>query len=364
MKNWLYLTAEGLADLSSDWPCCLWSHTSERLTMPLHQAAQVLHGQKINLLLPIESCSWLRSEPWPGRRAPAAQALAFAVEEQLGEALDRVHLSVGRADAERRYPLIVIARERLAAVLSLLTENGLHVRSVFVDADLLPTDQPIATRWFGRWLLGGALPARLALTEEDLLALKSVLPEDMLWRDEPDEQAWLAEGFRQAINLRHGEFAPRNSPLPWRTLSAVVLILLLLGAGASETRIRFLDGETRRLAQVNDQRFKTLYPQHAQIVGLTAQIEAIQSVPAQSRETRIAALVRLVEQVIGASQVEVRRIEYEQANGWKVQLTANSFAELERLRERGRQQGLTIRIDGASKMLDRVTATLTWEDDV
>lgn len=364
MKNWLYLTAEGLADLSTDWPCCLWSHTGERQSMPLHQAAQVLRGQKIDLLLPIESCSWLRSEPWPGRRAPAAQALAFAVEDQLGEALDTVHLSVGKADAERRYPLMVIARERLAAVLSLLGESGLQVRSVFVDADLLPTHQPIGTRWFGRWLLGGALPARLAVTDEGLVALNGVLPEDMVWVDEPDEQALLAEGFRQAINLRHGEFAPRHSPLPWRSLAAVLLTFLLLGVGASETRFRFLDGETRRLAEQNELRFKTLYPQHGQIVDLTVQMRAIQGLPAQSRDTQVAALVRLIEQVIGASQVEVKRIDFAEVDGWKVQLTANSFAELEQLRERGRQQGLAIKIDGASKIGDRVTATLTWEAGV
>jgi len=364
MKNWLYLTAEGLAHLSSDWPCCLWSHAGEQQTMPLHQAVQVLHGKKIDLLLPIESCSWLRSEPWPGRRAPTAQALAFAVEEQLGEVLDNVHLSMGQADGERRYPLMVIARERLAAVLSLLAESGLQVRSVFVDADLLPMNQPAGVRWFGRWLLGGALPARLAVTEEGLLALKGVLPESMVWVDEPDDRLLLAEGFRQAINLRHGEFALRHSPLPWRAFSAVLLILLLLGVGASETRFRFLDDETRRLAEHNELRFQTLYPQHAQILDLTAQMQAIQSVPAQSRDTRVAALVRLIEQVIGASQVEVRRIEFGEGDGWKVQLTANGFAELEQLRERGRQQGLAIKIDGASKIGDRVTATLTCEAGV
>lgn len=66
--------------------------------------------------------------------------------------------------------------------------------------------------------------------------------------------------------------------------------------------------------------------------------------------------------MIGASNVEVRRIEFRAGDGWKIQLSANSFAELEQLRERGRQQGVPLRLDSASKERDRVQATLTVED--
>ena len=59
----------------------------------------------------------------------------------------------------------------------------------------------------------------------------------------------------------------------------------------------------------------------------------------------------------------MRRIEFRVGDGWKVQLTANSFAELEQLRERGRQQGVPVRLDNASKERNRVQATLTVEDN-
>ena len=72
--------------------------------------------------------------------------------------------------------------------------------------------------------------------------------------------------------------------------------------------------------------------------------------------------MKLVEQVIGASNVEVRRIEFRAGDGWRIQLSANSFAELEQLRERGREQGVPLRIDSASKERNRVQATLTVED--
>ena len=367
MKTWLYLTAEGLIAPSADWPCCVWSSTGQRQLMPLNQAAHTLNGQAIDLLLPTELCSWVRSEPWPGKRHPGQQAIAFAVEEQLGEALEALHLSVGARDAQGRYPVLVIGRERFSAVLALLTGVGIAVRSVFVDADLLPPDQAQGVCWFGRWLLGGALPTRLAVANDGLSVLEPLLPEGMQWHDERQDVAavdqWLMIDHGYAINLRQGEFAPRRKHLPWRFAGLTIVILLLLTWGASETRIHYLDSETHRLYAQNEQRFKTLYPEQSRIVDLTAQLKALQNQSAQLQDTHIAGLVRLIEQVIGASHVEVRRIEFRQGDGWKVQLTANSFAELEQLRERGRQQGLPVRLDSASKERERVLATLTLEAD-
>jgi len=184
MKNWLYLTAEGLDDALSDWPCCLWSATGDRQRMPLQQAAQALNGQAVDLLLPMELCSWLRSEPWPSRRRPDTQTIAFAVEEQLSEALEKLHLCVGARDTQGRYPVMGIDRKRFASVLEGLAGAGIEVRSVYVDADVLPSGQPLAVWWFGRWLLGGGLSARLTLMEDEVALLRPGLPQDIQWRDE------------------------------------------------------------------------------------------------------------------------------------------------------------------------------------
>jgi general secretion pathway protein L len=333
--------------------------------MPLDQAAQALTGQAVDLLLPMELCSWLRSEPWPSRRRPDAQAIAFAVEEQLSESLERLHLSVGLRDPLGRYPVLVIARERFAAVLARVAEAGIEVRSVCVDADVLPSDQAIGVWWFDRWLLGGALPARLALADEELTLLRPGLPSDMQWQDERvcDVDRWLISEHPQAINLLHGEFAPRRKHQPWRLGGLAILTLLLLNWGASETRIRFLQNESHQLYSRSEQQFKALYPEQTRIVDLAMQLKALQGQGAEPTGSRVAGLVKLVEQVIGASNVEVQRIEFREGDGWKIQLTANSFAELELLRERGRQQGLPVRLDSASKERNRVQATLTVEQD-
>jgi general secretion pathway protein L len=335
--------------------------------MPLHQAAQALNRQAVDLLLPMELCSWVRSDPWPSRRQPGAQAVAFAVEDQLSEALEVLHLSVGARDREGRYPVMVIDRERFAGVLALLAESGIAVRSAFVDADVLPADQALGVRWFGRWLLGGGMPLRVTVSDDTLTLLKTALPADIQWLDERqdlvDVDQWLAIRPSQAIDLLQGKFSPRGKPLPWRLGGSALLMLLMLSWSASEMRIRFLDNETRQLYTRSEQQFKALYPEQSRIVDLATLLKVLQSQRAQPQGTRIASLVKLIEQVIGASHVEVQRIEFREGSGWKIQLTANSFAELEQLRERGRQQGLPVRLDSASKERNSVRATLIVEED-
>lgn len=367
MNTWLYLTAEGLSEPSTDWPCCLWPSTGQRQFMPLNQAAQSLNGQTVDLLLPMEMCSWVRSDPWPSRRQPSGQAIAFAVEDQLSDALEKLHLGIGARDREGRYPVMVIGRERFAAVLALLAEAGVGVRSVFVDADVLPGAQAVVVRWFGRWLLGGAMPARVAVSDDGLTSLRPALPPDIRWVDERhdavDVDQCLTLRHPQAINLLQGAFAPRGKRLPWHFGGLALLMLLLLTWGASATRIHFIEGETRRLYNQNEQRFKALYPDQSRIVDLATQLKVLQNQTAEPEKTRIAGLVGLIEQVIGASHVEVQRIEFRTGDGWKVRLTANSFAELEQLRERGRQQGVPVRLDSASRERNRVQATLVVEDN-
>lgn len=368
MKPWLYLTPEGTATASLDWPCGLWSSTGQRQLQPMQQAAQILKGLSVNVLLPMELCSWVRSEPWPSRRRPDLRAIAFAVEEQLGEPLENLHLSLGTPDPSGRYPVMVIERDRFACILQLLQTAGINVASISVDADRLPPDQARGVRWFGRWLLGGALPSRLALSTDDLALLNPGLPEDVQWRDEPadsiDPDSWLLEESVPTINLLHGEFARRQTNWPWRLVGVTVGLMLLVSWGASAARVNFLESQSAQLQARSEQQFKALYPEQTRIVDLAAQLTALQGSSATPQGGRIAGLVTLVERVLGASPVEIRRVEFREDSGWRIQLSASSFTELETLREHARQQGIAVRIDSASKDRERVQATLILEQDL
>ncbi len=136
MKTWLHLSAEGLATPSSQWPCCLWRAAGDSQRMLLVDAAQSLAQQPVHLLLPMEMCSFLRTDPWPSKRRPSLQAIAFAIEEQLGEDLEELHISAGRRDRQGCYPVLVTHKARFKALLQLLASLGIKVCSVQVDADL------------------------------------------------------------------------------------------------------------------------------------------------------------------------------------------------------------------------------------
>jgi general secretion pathway protein L len=143
-----------------------------------------------------------------------------------------------------------------------------------------------------------------------------------------------------------------------------MLTLLLFSWGAVEARVHYLEDETRRLYTQSEQRFRALFPEQTRIVDMPMQLKALQRQPVALQNTRMADLINLIEQVIGASNVQVQRIEFRLAEGWKIQLSANSFAELEQLRERGRQQGMPVRLDSANREGNRVQATLTLEQGI
>ncbi len=363
MSRWLYLTTEGLADLSTQWPCCLVSASGDRPVLSLVDAAKRLQGEAVHLVLPMEMCGWLRTEKWPSRRRPNPQAIAFAIEDQLSEDLETLHLSIGSRDSLGRYPVVLVNKQRFAALLALVAELGIAVSTVQVDADRLPNDQAYGVWWLGRWLLGGALDARLAVSADGLAAIDPHLPVPMCWLDEGYEALHGHAEAGHAINLLHGEFRRERRRFPWSTALISTALLFTLGWGFTHARSSFFEDQAQRLYDQSEQRFRALYPEQTRIVDLSAQLKALQKqTRINAQDTQIARLLRLTEQVIGASSVEVQRIEYRVGDGWKLQLTAGSFAELEQLRERGQSSGLPIRLGSASKVQDRVQALLTLEN--
>lgn len=363
MSRWLYLTPEGMDAAPGDWPVRHGGPGVTPSSCSLAEAGPWLHGQAVQVILPIELCSWLRSAPWPGRRQPQAQALAYAIEEQLGEDLEGLHIAIGRPDDERCYPMLIIARPLLRSLLSALQEAGIQVAGLRVDADLLPADQACGMWWAGRWLLGGALQARLALSAQALNQVQAYLPDTIHWHephllaDDVDINALLTHGNAQAINLLQGEFRPAQGRWRWQPWLLTLAGLFVLSWGFTQLRSQHLEARAADLYAQSLQRFRTLYPEQTRIVDLSAQLKALQGKDPQQRGAMMDLLQR-VDEVIGGSGVQVQRIEFNATQGWKLTLRAGSFSELERLRERSQQSGSPVSLDNASKDRDGVQALL------
>ncbi|WP_017903703.1 type II secretion system protein GspL [Pseudomonas asplenii] len=362
MIPWLYLYPAGLDAPDEQWPVACWQVPDEGRDMTLAEAAERLAGKPVRVVLPIEACGWLRSEPWPGRRRPTALALAYALEEQLTDDPDSLHLASGNPDPARRYPLLVVDKARFGRIVELLRQVGLQLASVRVDADLLPADQAYCVWWGGRWLLGGALEARLALPGSALPGLAARLPAELVRLDcahSAQVSALLNSGL--GTELLQGPFRPTSARQPWRPLLAFALVLFVLSWGFTQARSHYLEAQAGRLHERSIQHFQALYPEQTRVIDLAAQLRALGAAQTQ-QPRRMVRLVQLVEQVIGGSGVEVQRIEYRAGAGWTLALTARDFAELERLRERGQQHRLPIRLGTANKEGSRVRALLTLEE--
>lgn len=363
MKTWLHLSAEGLAAPSGQWPCCLLKAAGDSQRMLLVEAAQSLAGQPVEVLLPMEMCSFLRSEPWPSKRRPDAQAIAFAIEEQLGEDLEAVHISAGRRDRQGCYPVLVTHKARFRALLQLLAALGIHVSSVQVDANLLPGDTLAAVDWYDRRVVGANV--HLALSSQGLQALEPLLAEPLEWLDSSESLALIEQalwrGHGQSIDLLQGEFAKNRWAWPWSTVILACALLFTLDWGFKRVRIQTLEGQAQHLYAQSLERFQALYPQQTRVIDLSAQLDAVQRQGPEPSATALARLVSLTEQVIGGGDVDVQRIDFRAGDGWTVQLTAASFNELEQLRERGQQNGMPVRIGNSSKDGQRVQAVLMLE---
>lgn len=367
MNSWLYLTAHSVhhKDLS-DARVYLWHDEKTAHETSLNEAAEVLSARDVKLILPMEMCSWLLTEPWPGRRRPSVQALAFSVEDQLADDLDELHIAIGAVDAQRRYPLLVIHRQRFKHILAQLQERGLNIVSVQVDADLLPGDQPCVAEWDGRWLIGGSIHARLALPKADLEVVKPELPDDVYWcraGSEPQVGALLSAAPSHAVNLLQGAFQPmKKTRFPFRMIIGSLVIVFILKLGFTYTRIYAIETETARLSDFSEQRFKTIYPDHPRVGDLKTQFLVLSNRTIESGGNYMRRLDQVVKQMLAASSIEVQRIELKAGTGWILNITANSFAELEQFRSNGVQGGLPFKLGTASQQGNKVHVVLTLEE--
>ena len=366
MNSWLYLPAEDFArsdDIDFTRACVhFWQDDTGVCRGGLHDAATAFRHHPVQVIVPMEMCSWLLTEPWPNKRRPGLQALAFAVEEQLADDLDALHIAVGPMDAQRRYPLWVTHKQRFSRVLDQLQALGLDIASVRVDADLLPREPACAARCHGRWLVGGAQDLRLALSDQDYDTVKAGLPADLIELPGERLNTLLSASGGEAINLLQGPFRPAAKALPWRSVCCCVGLTLAIALGFTHARSSYLETQAARLYALSEERFNILYPGQTSRLDLATQLRGLQQRGAAPADGHMVRLAHLVEQVIGASSVDVQRLEWREHGGWALTITASSFAELERLRERGEQSALPINVGNARQHGNRVQALLTLED--
>ncbi|KRW59392.1 type II secretion system protein GspL [Pseudomonas sp. TTU2014-080ASC] len=370
MSHWLYL----LPDAQS--PYCYWWHADGPLQQgTLAQAGEQLSGHRPGLILPMEMASYhhvsvpARSGRW------LRQALSNAVEEQVIEELENLHLAHGPLRDKSHCAVAAINRDALKRCLAQLAEVNLQPLCAYLDADCLPVDQPRALLLVNRWLLGGHTPVRMALADAELAGFQALLPADLYWQGEhapslPGEQninwqleerpwALLSQGAAQAINLLQGEFR-QQAPQPpaWRG----VAVALAIAAGAAVLQNLFLstylNQQSDQIQAESDALWRQRFPAAGPLDDLAGYIRTHQQNDAPHYKgvaLRLSDLAHLWSSSHGAL-AQVQRLDYQVEDGWSLQVSAAAFSDLQQLREGLIAQGLDASTDSSVRDIQGVSA--------
>ena len=349
------------------------------------------------VLVPSAQVAWL-SRTVPGRRAAQIQrALPFAVEEDLTQDVESMHLAHGPIVRGQPVRCALVDRRLLADWLDCLRDCGLRPDHMVPDACLLPCSQSSASVLFEDGEAFVRTPDHIATIEASTLPeiLESVRasfddanasPELELIGGEAIDERMDGSGFdvrrtplsgsvleylasrwdahRPEINLLQGPFAPsrgaRASPGRWRGVAGlaalwlIVTLAVLIGEGyVANHRADALEAELTAL-------YRSVYPDERRIPNAYAQMRA----KLRQSNAGQAAFHALLGQLAagttqGSTNVSVRSITFNDSRGELTsELWLPGYARLDALKLELERRGLVVDISSAEERDNVVRARL------
>ncbi|MBC3494775.1 hypothetical protein HU764_024155 [Pseudomonas sp. SWRI100] len=363
----LFLLAEGMAAADTSWPVIVRTAQGLEQRTQLGDLPAALPGAAVVVIVPMEMAGCCVIGPVPGKR-PRRESLAYAAEEQLASPLETSHLAFGAADEQGCRRVLMVALEGFQQLLSLLQAQGIDPVAVHVDADLLGGNEACALWFEGRWLLGGGGCARLAVSADAAQLLARQLPR-MAWMAEthhpgmalcnhpvPSALATLVQGRAGAIDLRQGALRRRRKGPGWHGLAAGLALIVLMASVADYLRAEWVLQRATQQQAENVMAFQRWAPDQPVGPDLAARIVALEQRTMPS--TAVERLAWFAEHLVSAGNVTLERAESDPAGSWRMDVAAQGFGDLERLRER--VPGLLV--EHASQSEHGVRAALSWQE--
>ncbi|MCH2557478.1 MAG: type II secretion system protein GspL [Alcanivorax sp.] len=302
------------------------------------------------------------------------RVLPYLLEEQLLEAPESLWFATGKAE-QGRYPVAVINRHHLDALLALCHEAGVRPLGLKVDVDLLAPETPvlISVPDWGAVILerdqalvadGAQRDALMALHQDEEQPFTR-LEDDLTLCDRL--RAGLAA--ERGVEILQGAYAPRQTrragPSPWDPwkpvlgLAAAVFLIALAATWAQQWRYQ----------QAADQAFadaaklyQSLFPGDRATSGLRRQFEARLARLGSAGEgggSSLFAVLPAVATTLSGSEVEPKRIQFDQRDGsLLLDLGAKEYNQVEKLQTALQEKGVRATIanyrNGASGVTARV----------
>lgn len=353
----------------------VWRVAGADCAQVLFEEAVPAAEQSWRLVLPVEAVT-VCAVALPTTKARwLEKALPFAVEELLAEDVDLFHLTVGEALSDGRHRVYAVRRDWLAGWLALCGASA--PQRIEVDADLLGSDGTQLLCLGERWLLGGSGEVRLAVQAEQWPQVRALCPQPWVAHlaegaprlegvDELHEvaqpYAWLAR--HHGGNLAQGSFARREASAGlghWRLALALVGIWVTLQWGFNLAQGWRLQSEAEHYASANEALYRELFPDDNKLINLRAQFDQHLSESSGSGQNLLLGLLDQAARAINAegAQVRVEQLDFNAQRGdVALNLQAQDFAALERLRERLLEGGMAVQMGSASREESGVSARL------
>lgn len=332
-------------------------------------------GQAWRLVLPVEAVTICVAQLPTTKARWLAKALPFAVEEQLAEDVELFHLCIGEALGAGRYRVYAVRRDWLVGWLALC--GDCPPQRIEVDADLLSGEGSQLLCLGARWLLGGRGEARMALRPEDWPSLRGQVPapcvahvlagevapegvDEVHGVDQP--YVWLARQ-PSAGNLAQGAFERREASAGiarWRPLLVLLVLCLVVQWGFNLAQGWLLRNEAERYARASEALYRDLFPDDNKLINLRAQFDQHLS-EGSGRQDMLLGLLDQAATAINAegAQVRIDQLDFSALRGdLALNIQAQDFAALERLRTHLQEAGVPVEMGSASRAEAGVSARL------
>jgi general secretion pathway protein L len=351
----------------------------ERGTASLADAVPHAVGRRVVALAPAtEVLRTAVTIPVRGK-AKLAQALPFAMEEQLAENVEALHFASGRADADGPVPVGVVRHDQMVEWLGELQDYGLETAAMYSEADgmdelpgtgvlfiepgravlrrsdgaAITTEPETLHAAVSLWLASAGEEATGAnlLAYVDSACADTVAPELDALRGDVDtlEIKQLDDGLlprlaallaaRPGVNLLQGEFARRSNVgryLPrWRLAAALLAGVAVLATATLAVEAWRLEREAVNLRAAVEQAFRYTFPEVRQVrEDVRAQFDSQLRALGASRPTDNSTFLDALQIVAGAvkkdAATKVEGIDY-RSGVMELRLRAPSVETLDRI---------------------------------
>lgn len=352
----------------------------------------------------------------PGKQTRfVQQALPFAVEDQLTEDLDAVHITLGDKITGGAYSVEVINRRLFECFYNSLGETGYAINGIFSDASLLPIkENDISIGFEDEWALVNFEPHTVsrvklfnlvnyfesALSKEDvktehskkinlyippqqLESLKIILAE--LQQNDGVEftshdlnipliellcESWFQLGSK-GINLCQGDFKVASSNGPslkkWSAVAAVAGVWFLLQVGLDIGKGFYYQAEANQYEQQALQVYKNIFPTERRVTinNLRRTLQGKLSIAGSMVEgndflSLLSETGYQYSQVPNSGTIMFNSINFsDQRKELTIELRAASFQQLDTLKNGLTSAGLGAKISSAINEKDSVRGRLS-----